>query len=77
MLLRFFDGTAQNSGLRLDNVNPTHLVLAGSKLALQFIRAALGGFRCITMLKPFGLHQVAALARVIAYCVLIYKKKIK
>ena len=35
ILLRFFDGTAQNSGRKLENVNQTHPVLAGSKLVLQ------------------------------------------
>ena len=35
MLLRFIDGTAQNSWQRLDYVNQTHLVLASGKLVLQ------------------------------------------
>ena len=35
MLLRFIDGTAYNSGQRLDNVNQAHLVLAGGKLVQE------------------------------------------
>ena len=35
MLLRFIDGTGYNIGQRNDNVNQTHLVLAGGKLELQ------------------------------------------
>ena len=35
MLLRFIDGTAENSGQRLEHVNLTHLGLAGGKLVLQ------------------------------------------
>ena len=35
MLLRFIDGTAENSGQRLDNDNRTHLGLVGGKLVLQ------------------------------------------
>ena len=35
MLLRFIDGTAKNSGQRLDNVKQTNLELASSKLVLQ------------------------------------------
>ena len=35
MLPRFIEGTALNSGQRLDNVNRTNLVLASGKLALQ------------------------------------------
>ena len=35
MLPRFFDGTAWNSGHRLDNVNRTHLVLASGKPELK------------------------------------------
>ena len=37
MLLIFIDGTAKNSGQRLDNVNRTHPVLASGKLELQKI----------------------------------------
>ena len=35
MQLRFIDGTAKNSGQRLDNVYQTHLVLASGKLVRQ------------------------------------------
>ena len=35
MLLRFIDGTAQNSGQRLHHVIGAHLVLASGKLVLQ------------------------------------------
>ena len=35
MLLRFIDGTGYNIGQRNDNVNQTHLVLAGGKIELQ------------------------------------------
>ena len=34
-LLRFIDGTAENTGQRFDNVNRTHLVLASGKLEVQ------------------------------------------
>ena len=34
-LLRLIDGTAENTGQRLDNVNRTHLVLASGKLVVQ------------------------------------------
>ena len=34
-LLRVINSTALNSGQRLDNVDPTHLVLASGKLVLQ------------------------------------------
>ena len=35
MQLRFIDGTAKNSGQRLDNVYQSHLVLASGKLVRQ------------------------------------------
>ena len=35
MLPRLIDGAAQNSGQFLNNVDQTHLVLAGGKLVLQ------------------------------------------
>ena len=35
MLLRFIDGTAYNSGQRLDNVNQPRLVLTSGKQVLQ------------------------------------------
>ena len=35
MLVRFVDGTAKNSRHKLDNYNPTYLVLASGKLVLQ------------------------------------------
>ena len=35
MMLRFNYGTTKNSGQRFDNLNRTHLVLAGRKLVLQ------------------------------------------
>ena len=35
MLLRLIDGTACDSGQRLENVNQTHLVLVSGKLVLQ------------------------------------------
>ena len=38
MLLRFIDGTAENSGQRLDYVNQTYLVLANGKLVQQKVK---------------------------------------
>ena len=35
MLLRFIEGTAYNTGQRLDNVNQTHLVVSCGMLVLQ------------------------------------------
>ena len=43
MLLRFFDGTAYNSGQRLENVNRTHLLPASGKLVLKKIIAGIVG----------------------------------
>ena len=53
MLLRFNDGTAKNSGQRLDTVNRTHLVRASGKLVLQ------NKVRCLVRLEvKFSLFRL-------------------
>ena len=51
MLLRLIDGTAYNSGQRLDNVDRTHLVLVSGKLGLQKYLSKMAKFQLSPDLK--------------------------
>ena len=64
MLLRLIDGTAENSGQRLDNVSLSHLELASDKLVQHKKLPSLSG----AWWAPLGL--AAAMKRIIlkAFC---------
>ena len=55
ILPRFIDGSAQNSGQRLDNVNRTHLVLASGKLVRQKTLFPFNNLAFATNLEAFPL----------------------